>query len=197
MPKQYPDLRFKYIRGLIRHERDQRRQHYLKQAAEWTSKAIVSLSLTDAPIRSIKQAQKLEGIGGVTGRVIKENIDNNETIKEDPPCIGKYISSAAALLVSMLNAQEILHKERVLKNNVVVLIGTRPDVHSPKHDTQTDSNIQPHNTHAKCLENGASDALYSNDDGLDGILLLVDIHEQGGRDVDWVRQVGSVSYLNP
>lgn len=51
------------MRGLINHERDQRRHNYLKSAAECTSRAIVSLELSDEPVRSVKQARRLEGVG--------------------------------------------------------------------------------------------------------------------------------------
>ena len=51
------------MRGLIEHEGRQRARHYLTSAAEWTSRAIVSLELADTPVKSVKQAKKLEGVG--------------------------------------------------------------------------------------------------------------------------------------
>ena len=54
--------RYKFIRGLVAYEHYQRRHAYLKCAAEWTSKAIVSLELTSTPIKSVKQAMQLEGV---------------------------------------------------------------------------------------------------------------------------------------
>ncbi|XP_070541485.1 uncharacterized protein [Ptychodera flava] len=257
MRRSYPDLRYKYVRGLIRHERDQRRHHFLKQAAEWTSKAIVSLSLADVPIRSVKQAQKLEGVGGVICRKLKE-IDDNESISADAPRNGRYISSAAALMVAMLNACEDLQrqtgKENVLvpedvlrefaapiceeyfinNNNrdepvfciawwrLTVLIsrgyikkrsknkkpvyellddgfevahqlrGTTPvsdkarlpelidDVESKPGTSLNSSYSQSRSPNQTTAAKLSSDALYSNDDGSDGVLLLIDIHEQGG-----------------
>ena len=50
------------MRGLIEHERQQRTRHYLKSAAECTSRAIVSLELSDEPVRSVSQARQLEGV---------------------------------------------------------------------------------------------------------------------------------------
>ena len=50
------------MRGLIEHERQQRTRHYLKSAAECTSRAIVSLELSDESVRSVSQARQLEGV---------------------------------------------------------------------------------------------------------------------------------------
>ena len=50
------------MRGLVKHEEDQRRHHYLKSAAECTSRAVVSLELADEPVKSVKQARRLEGV---------------------------------------------------------------------------------------------------------------------------------------
>lgn len=55
--------RYLFLRGLIDHERSQRSRHYLKSAAECTSRAIVSLELADNPITSVAEARKLEGVG--------------------------------------------------------------------------------------------------------------------------------------
>ena len=54
--------KYKFIRGLISYEKYQRRFNYLKAAAEWTSRAIVSLDLAEGEIRSVKQAQQLEAV---------------------------------------------------------------------------------------------------------------------------------------
>ena len=51
-----------FIRGLLHHERYQRTKSWLKSSSEWTSRAIVSLDLSDHPIKSIKQASKLEAV---------------------------------------------------------------------------------------------------------------------------------------
>ena len=51
------------MRGLIEHEKQQRTRHYLKTAAECTSRAIVSLELSDEPVKTVKQARQLEGVG--------------------------------------------------------------------------------------------------------------------------------------
>lgn len=50
------------MRGLIASEQLQRSRHYLTSAAEWTSRAIVSLDLAEKPVKSIKQASQLEGV---------------------------------------------------------------------------------------------------------------------------------------
>ena len=34
----------------------------MKSAAEWTSKSIVSIDLTEGPIKSVRQAGELEGV---------------------------------------------------------------------------------------------------------------------------------------
>ncbi|CAH1277003.1 Hypp9453 [Branchiostoma lanceolatum] len=108
--KKYPDLRSKFIRGLIHHERNQRRAHYLKSAAEWTSRAIVSLELEEKPVKSVKQATKLEGIGGVLAEKLK-TFEAAPGILTEPPPDGIFLSSAPALLVAMLNAKEELINE--------------------------------------------------------------------------------------
>ena len=51
------------MRGLIEHEKQQRMRHYLKTAAECTSRAIVSLELSDEPVKTVKQSRQLEGVG--------------------------------------------------------------------------------------------------------------------------------------
>ena len=48
--------------GLIDHEGKQRSRHYLKSAAECTSKAVVSLELAEQLIFTEKDAKKLEGV---------------------------------------------------------------------------------------------------------------------------------------
>lgn len=40
----------------------QRTKHWLKSSAECTSRAIVSLELCERPVKSTKQAEKLEGV---------------------------------------------------------------------------------------------------------------------------------------
>jgi hypothetical protein len=54
--------KYKYIRGFLALERSQRHHHFTKSAAEWTSKAIVSLELHSEPIKSVAQATQLEGV---------------------------------------------------------------------------------------------------------------------------------------
>lgn len=51
--------RYMFMRGLQAHERMQRGKHYLKSAAECTSKAIVSLELSEKNINTAKQAMQL------------------------------------------------------------------------------------------------------------------------------------------
>ena len=51
------------MRGLIEHEKQQRTRHYLKSAAECTSRAVVSLELSEEPVKTVKQARQLEGVG--------------------------------------------------------------------------------------------------------------------------------------
>lgn len=51
-----------FVRGLQAHERMQRGKHYLKSAAECTSKAIVSLELSDKNINTAKQAVRLQAV---------------------------------------------------------------------------------------------------------------------------------------
>ncbi|KAK3723803.1 hypothetical protein QZH41_019476 [Actinostola sp. cb2023] len=85
--RNYPDLRYKFIRGLIKHEHQQRRHQFLKQAAEWTSKAIVSLTITPDPIRSAKQATQLEGVGAII-RARLDKIQAENIAKSDPPIPG-------------------------------------------------------------------------------------------------------------
>ncbi|XP_045190631.2 uncharacterized protein LOC123547523 [Mercenaria mercenaria] len=107
--KKYPDLRYLFMRGLINHERDQRCHHYLKSAAECTSRAVVSLELADEPIRSVKQARRLEGIGGETcSRLTK--LEKEKEFSCLKPLAGRFVSSAGGILVGLLDAtEEIRH----------------------------------------------------------------------------------------
>ncbi|XP_078667926.1 uncharacterized protein LOC144909692 [Branchiostoma floridae x Branchiostoma belcheri] len=253
--KKYPDLRYKFIRGLIHHERNQRRAHYLKSAAEWTSRAVVSLELEEKPVKSVKQATKLEGIGGVLAEKLK-TFEAAPGILTDPPPDGTFLSSAPALLVAMLNAKEELinegdkqllvpepmlkakaqaitqetflqstqhivegkegntglcmawwrlHvliqrlyiKKRTLKKQPVYellpageevahrLRGTKPGeasqgqvVEKARSRSSSSAKPQPENpAHVPVEEDRA---LYTNDNGSDGIVLLVDVREWGG-----------------
>ncbi|XP_019626309.1 PREDICTED: uncharacterized protein LOC109471439 [Branchiostoma belcheri] len=253
--KKYPDLRYKFIRGLIHHERNQRRAHYLKSAAEWTSRAIVSLELEEKPVKSVKQATKLEGIGGVLAEKLK-TFEAAPGILTDPPPDGTFLSSAPALLVAMLNAKEELinegdkqllvpepmlkvkaqaitqetflqstqhivegkegntglcmawwrlHvliqrlyiKKRTLKKQPVYellpageevahrLRGTKPGeaiqgqvVEKARSRSSSSAKPQPENSAHVPVEEDR--ALYTNDNGSDGIVLLVDVREWGG-----------------
>ncbi|CAH1783419.1 unnamed protein product, partial [Owenia fusiformis] len=103
--KRYPDLRYKFIRSLISLEHWQRQRQYLKQAADWTSKAIVSLDLHGESVKSIKQASQLEGIGRLIGSRLKDH-ETAETYSLEPPAIGKCASSASAILVAIINKQD-------------------------------------------------------------------------------------------
>lgn len=58
------DLRYQFLRGLIQYEEWQRTRHYLKSAAECTSRAIVSLELSPQPIRTPRHAQQLKTCSG-------------------------------------------------------------------------------------------------------------------------------------
>ncbi|XP_021363949.1 uncharacterized protein LOC110457159 isoform X2 [Mizuhopecten yessoensis] len=93
------------MRGLIQQEIKQRRVHYLKSAAECTSRAIVSLELSEDPIKSVHQAEKLQGIGGETKKRLLTYNDGEE-INDNPPKGGKFVSSAGAILLTLLEATE-------------------------------------------------------------------------------------------
>ena len=54
--------RYMFMRGLLAHERMQRGKHYLKSAAECTSKAVVSLELSDKNVNTAKQALRLQAV---------------------------------------------------------------------------------------------------------------------------------------
>ncbi|XP_046551414.1 LOW QUALITY PROTEIN: uncharacterized protein LOC124261131 [Haliotis rubra] len=103
--RKYRDLRYLFMRGLIQRERWQRTRQYLKSAAECTSRAIVSLELADSPIKSVSQAKTLEGIGGETLQRLKE-IQEKKEKSMDRPNDGKFVSSAGAILVSLLDLVE-------------------------------------------------------------------------------------------
>ncbi|XP_067657194.1 uncharacterized protein [Haliotis asinina] len=103
--RKYRDLRYLFMRGLIQRERWQRTRQYLKSAAECTSRAIVSLELADSPIKSVSQAKTLEGIGGETLQRLKE-IQEKKEKSMDRPNDGKFVSSAGAILVSLLDLTE-------------------------------------------------------------------------------------------
>ncbi|KXJ14619.1 Crossover junction endonuclease MUS81 [Exaiptasia diaphana] len=105
--RNYKDLRNKFIRGLIKHEHQQRRHQFLKQAAEWTSKAIVSLSLASEPIRSAKQATMLEGVGA-TIRARLDKIQQESGTSNEDPLPGQHVSTGSGLLVAMLNESEAI-----------------------------------------------------------------------------------------
>ena len=247
----YPDLRYKFIRGLIKYEHTQRRHHYDKSAAEWTPKAIVSLSLVDHPIRSTKQARQLEGIGTVLGSELNR-ILRDRTFSEEPPPSGNLPSTGSALLVALLIGTEEERKkgssdlplvgEEKLKEyceplgeekfnpksyaldgssvfcpawwRINVLIsrglvkrktrGKRPVCERLAAGEELEQNIRAtctalngrqvgsirprvpeqsvsaHSASQSRATNPQPDALYSNDDGSDVVILLVDRHELGG-----------------
>ncbi|XP_074641070.1 uncharacterized protein LOC141898842 [Tubulanus polymorphus] len=102
----YVDLRHKFIRGLIPLESFQRSRHYFKSAAECTSRAIVSLDLCDIPLKSVKQATQLEGIGNVLADKLKDICNDKDKYAADPPGQGRFVSSAPALLLTLLNMKE-------------------------------------------------------------------------------------------
>jgi len=98
--KKYIDLKYKFIRFLLKDEKHQRKFNYLKAASEWTSRAIVSLELATGPIKSIKQAQQLDAIGGNTCEKLKLAINSGD-VDPNPPQEGQYLSSGGALLVGL------------------------------------------------------------------------------------------------
>ncbi|XP_052773176.1 uncharacterized protein LOC128212005 [Mya arenaria] len=101
----YQDKRYLFIRGLIDHERSQRCRTYLKSAAEWTSRAIVSLELAVEPVKSVQQARCLEGIGPETAtKLIK--LDQEKEYSMMRPRTGRCASSAGAVLAALLEATE-------------------------------------------------------------------------------------------
>ncbi|XP_041369650.1 uncharacterized protein LOC121383623 [Gigantopelta aegis] len=97
----FGDLKYLFIRGLINYEKWQRSRHYLKSAAEWTSRAIVSLELTLHHIKTVHQAMRLEGIGRGLGDKLKDIISKQQ-YSEAAPHGSQYITSAAAILVTLL-----------------------------------------------------------------------------------------------
>ncbi|XP_076461826.1 uncharacterized protein LOC143294275 [Babylonia areolata] len=84
----------------------QRGKHYLKSAAECTSKAIVSLELSDKNINTAKQAIRLESIGPETVRRL-EGYVNTQVYSSDRPAPGRFVSSAGAMLVALLHLTEL------------------------------------------------------------------------------------------
>ncbi|XP_061189749.1 uncharacterized protein LOC133197644 [Saccostrea echinata] len=103
--EKFPDLRHQFLRGLIQYEGWQRTRHYLKSAAECTSRAIVSLELSPQPIKSPRQAQKLESIGGETIKRLKKFAEEDRWPRS-PPLSGKFVSSAGAILVALMTAED-------------------------------------------------------------------------------------------
>ncbi|XP_062571331.1 uncharacterized protein LOC134233385 [Saccostrea cucullata] len=101
----FPDLRHQFLRGLIQYEGWQRTRHYLKSAAECTSRAIVSLELSPQPIKSPRQAQKLQNIGGETIKRLKKFAEEDRWSRS-PPLSGKFVSSAGAILVALMTAED-------------------------------------------------------------------------------------------
>lgn len=201
MPKKknFQDLKYKFIRGLIGYEKDQRKFNYLKSAAEWTSRAIVSLDLADGEIRSVKQAEKLEAIGGTIAERLKF-ILNRDNIDCEPPAKGKYVSSASALLAALHDLTQeakfnnpdddfpLIHSEvlrerckEICEESFTTLISSSAPTKEVVYQ------ILPLGVEvAERLKDGLSapekpcDALYTTDDGSDGVVMCVDRRELGG-----------------
>lgn len=118
--KKYKDLRYLFIRGLLHHEAKQRRVHYLKSAAECTSRAIVSLELCEHPIKSVHQAEKLQGIGGETKKRL-QTYNAEGQFDDSPPKVGKFVSSAGAILLALLESTEKALAENHREDEVVLV----------------------------------------------------------------------------
>ncbi|VDI68102.1 Hypothetical predicted protein [Mytilus galloprovincialis] len=118
--RKYTDLKYKFIRGLQRQEVYQRTKHWLKSSAECTSRAIVSLELCERPVKSTKQAEKLEGIGAEIKKKL-EKIKEDDFVSEDPPVRGRFVSSAGAILMALLEATELAYSEGHSKDSSVLV----------------------------------------------------------------------------
>ncbi|KAL5021381.1 hypothetical protein ScPMuIL_000536 [Solemya velum] len=235
--------RYLFIRGLVQQEKWQRTRHYLKSAAECTSRAIVSLELSEKPVRTVKQGRSLEGIGGETMKKLK-HIYESKKYSSLPPTTGVYCSSAGAILVALLEATEeaiceghsqdwsVLVSEADLKSRVEAkceeaflpdnsegicqawlrieilirrdlvkrrslrkspvyhLLPIGREVASRLKGLRGRDVVRPTPATPSLpvdvpwlvdfREAGPQDALYSNDNGSDGVVLLVDIREWGG-----------------
>ncbi|CAC5425947.1 unnamed protein product [Mytilus coruscus] len=112
--------KYKFIRGLQRQEVYQKTKHWLKSSAECTSRAIVSLELYDRPVKSTKQAEKLEGIGTEIKKKL-EKIKEDDFVSEDPPVRGRFVSSAGAILMALLEATELAYFEGHSKDSSVLV----------------------------------------------------------------------------
>ncbi|KAK3095641.1 hypothetical protein FSP39_017049 [Pinctada imbricata] len=233
------------MRGLISHERFQRSRHYLKSAAECTSRAIVSLELSESAVKSPRQAEKLEGIGGETASRLKKYADEKK-FSNSKPMGGIYTSAAGAILVALLECEErqianghspersILVPEVILKRSarslseeellpegstgfcqawwrIEVLIKRdyikrrshhkspvytllplgRETAHRLRGDDDITSSVMPvpsvNPLRSSVTPRSSStpttttaDALYTNDSGKDGIIMLIDCSEMGG-----------------
>ncbi|XP_057306464.1 uncharacterized protein LOC130644757 isoform X1 [Hydractinia symbiolongicarpus] len=225
MPKKktFQDLKYKFIRGLIGYEKYQRKFNYLKSAAEWTSRAIVSLDLADSEIRSVKQAEKLEAIGGAIAERLKF-ILNRDNIDCEPPAKEKYASSASALLAALYDLTQeakfnnpdddfpLIHSE-VLRERCkemceesfttpisssasifccawwrLNILESRNYIKKRMRSKEVVYQILPLGVEvAERLKDGLSapekpshDALYTTDDGSDGVVMCVDHRELGG-----------------
>ncbi|XP_013403533.1 uncharacterized protein LOC106168870 [Lingula anatina] len=247
--RSYLDLRYKFIRGLIEYEGYQRNCVYLKSAAEWTSKAIISLELSQEPVKSVNQAAKLEGIGKELSEKLKEMTGFKHLSNKAPPA-GMFVSSAPAFLVAMLNLTEVQSlQDNSPKENILIpeamlieeaaklceekfnhipkafcmaawrlnvlcnrdLIKKRSLAQTPVYQllplgeeeaTRLRATFQPSSTQktgsnmAEKEEDQQCGTLYTNDDGSDGLVILVDTQEFGGDHrglgqlIDLIKQTG-------
>ncbi|KAL8562747.1 hypothetical protein ACOMHN_022622 [Nucella lapillus] len=241
--RKYYDLRYMFMRGLQAHERMQRGKHYLKSAAECTSKAIVSLELSEKNVNTTKQAVRLEGIGAETVHRL-EGYVNTQVYGSDRPAPGRFVSSAGALLVALLNLTELavedsqggvtLIPEEALRSEAAKLCDERfLPAQSPgfcqawwrlevliRRDLVKRRSLHKASVYhllplgldkalslrerslgqepAIAVKHVLTDAMYSNDKGLDGVVLLVDIQEGGGNGAgladlcEMIEQTGTV-----
>ncbi|XP_033757292.1 uncharacterized protein LOC117339685 [Pecten maximus] len=66
---------------------------------------IVSLELSEDSIKSVHQAEKLQGIGGETKKRLQTYSVEGE-LDDGPPKLGKFVSSAGAILLALLESTE-------------------------------------------------------------------------------------------
>ncbi|CAG2231294.1 unnamed protein product [Mytilus edulis] len=207
--------KYKFIRGLQRQEVYQRTKHWLKSSAECTSRAIVSLELCERPVKSTKQAEKLEGIGAEIKKKL-EKIKEDDFVKATELAYSEGHSKDSSVLVpedvvktkakEMCDEQlldlededttlcicpawwrvEILIKRDLVKRRifnkapVYVLLpsGTEEALKLRERSGRlpvSGSHVIPWSTVPD-----HNDVLYTNYDGSDGVVLLVDISEMGG-----------------
>lgn len=122
----------KFIRFLMKQESYQRKRNWLKSAAEWSSKGIVSLELSLGPVISARGTEDLDGVSKVCATFLSEpNLRKSLLLasvqilqmgpitrrrlrdveldpdQDDSVPVGKFfISSAPAILVALCIAKQ-------------------------------------------------------------------------------------------